>query len=153
MGGVPATLTAESHLPRQGQANASNLFSCNKSSLDQVRLLHQGLGRINFQDAYVSRGRGRSQGSRPTPSWKLGVPAPSWGARAASDSSCPRPRGRGWNLGEDFADKDGPVEAIQYGGGAERPQPGPPVGSPAPRQATTQLQADLDAPQPASPRA
>lgn len=86
------------------------------------------------------------EAQKATASSRSGIPAPSWGARTASGSSCPRRQGRSWNLGGDFADKDGSAAAIQYGRGSRRRQPSPPGGSLAPRQAATPVQTDLDAP-------
>lgn len=81
-------------------------------------------------------------------SCKRGVRAPGWGVRVASTQ-----QGRAGNLREDFADKGASAVSFQYGRGAWRPQPSPPGGSPAPRQAAAPVQADLDAPPPPSPRA
>lgn len=85
----------------------------------------------------------------PPASCERGARAPSWGARAAPWLFLPR--GLACSLGEDFADKDDSAVAVQYGRGARRPQPSPPGGSPAPRQAATPVQADLDAPTASQP--
>lgn len=100
-----------------------------------------------------------SQGSKPAASCKW-VSRLQLSVRTAGGSSCARHRGRPWNLGKDFADKDGSAVAVQYGRGSWRPQPAPqeglpPLGRLPPRSrlTLTRLRPQPARPGPASARA
>lgn len=129
----------ESHLPISPPATSLVLIKSRSP---------QGLVGINFQDAYVSRDEVSPEAPSPPQ-------AANWCPGCSCDTGAARwlflLQGRAWNLGENFADKEVSAVAIQYGRGAWRPQPSSPGGSPAPRQAATPVQADLDAPPTSQP--